>query len=155
LFCIVALVIWKNKDINSIYKVIGGLFLGALGLGILLIMISNGVSSNLLLLIVALSFLGLSEALVAPTIFSLVVKYVNPKYFATAKSLLIIPISIFTGLFSLVFISDYNIDHSHRIVRFAAIILVVLATVVYFLRGRFLKGTTTPSEIDEIGQPEV
>lgn len=148
-FCIIALVYWKNKYLKRIIKIISGLVFAAVGFLIIMILTKNGAMANLPFLLIALAFLGISEVLIAPTINSILVVYVKSKYLATIYSLLIIPSRVFASIF--LYIQLFEYDEIQSILIFSIILLILLVVVLYLLRNHFIETENMSLEIEEIG----
>lgn len=150
IFCFVALVYWRNNHLKRIIKIIGGLVSAAIGFLMIMILAKNGSSANIPFLLIALSFIGISEVLIAPTIHSILVVYVKSKYIATIYSLLVIPTRLFTALF--IFIEVFEYDEIQPILVFSIILLLLLGIALYLLRDYFIETENMSMEIDEIGR---
>lgn len=152
IFCLIALVYWKYNYLKRIIKIICGLVSAAIGFLIVLILTKNGASSNIPFLLFALTFIALSEVLIAPTINSLLVTYVKSKYLATIYSLIVIPSSIFRSLWGYMALFEY--DDIDSILIFCIVLLIVMGVFLYLIRELFIETNNLSSEIEEIGTRE-
>lgn len=153
-FGVLFVLLWNTKTVSRVFKIITGFTMAALGFGLLLILSKNGAASNISFVILGLVILGISEVILAPSIYALMVVYVNPKYLATANVAFIIPPRVLLTLYGYLTISGYESEGSQLVLTMSALTMLASAVLVFLLKDFFIENVSTPSEIDEIGQPE-
>ena len=87
LFTIIASIFWSFYYYNQYSKLLIGFFLGAVSVGMLMLIPSEMTEEGLLYFGLSAVFLGLAEVHIVPVVLSLLTKYTNPKYLAIVISL--------------------------------------------------------------------
>ncbi|AXT62041.1 MFS transporter [Aquimarina sp. AD10] len=100
---VIAIILWSYFYNNQFIKLTIGFLLGAISFGVLFLIPETPSEKHLILYLISSLFLSLSEIHIAPVIYAILTKYVNPKYLAIVISLAFIPTRFFTfivGLFN-------------------------------------------------------
>ena len=96
---IVLMIIWTYKYISNEKKLLIGYLLGIISFLMFIILKNNIQSHGFIFYILAIFLLATAETFIEPVLFSTITKYVNPKYLATANSLVKIPMRLMSALF--------------------------------------------------------
>lgn len=91
---IIASILWSFYSTNYLKKLTWGFFLGAIAFALCILMSFP----SPMIYLSSLFFLGVSEILVAPVLYSTLTNNSNPKYLAIILSLSFIPVTLFTAL---------------------------------------------------------
>ena len=100
---IIAIILWTYFYSNQFFKLMLGFIFGVISFGILFLIPKVPTEQHTIAYLISLLFLAISEIHIVPIIYSILIKYSNPKYLAILISLTFLPtrlISIIFGLFN-------------------------------------------------------
>lgn len=134
--CLITAIIWTYFYNSRFFKILLGFVFGVLSYGVLLFIPEVPTEQYLFIFITSMLFLALSEVLIAPTIFGVLLQYSNPKYLAILISLMFIPTRLMALLFGL--FENHFEENSMLGLKFSivAMSIIALALMGYLLWNR-------------------
>lgn len=108
---LIAAIYWSYNYSNPFFKLILGFLFGIIAFGLLFLIPAIPVEQHAILYFLSLLSLGIAEISISPIMFSVLIRYTNPKYLSIFISLSMILVRLFIYVGSIVkeFISDLHL----------------------------------------------
>ena len=108
---LLAAIYWSYNYSNPFFKLILGFLFGIIAFGLLFLIPTIPVEQHAILYLLSLLSLGIAEIYISPIMFSVLIRYTNPKYLSIfiSLSMIIVRLFIYVGGIVHEFISDLHL----------------------------------------------
>ena len=142
---LLAAIYWSYNYSNPFFKLILGFLFGTIAFGLLFLLPTIPVEHHAILYLLSLLSLGIAEIYISPIMFSVLIRYTNPKYLSIfiSLSMILVRLLIYVGSIVHEFLSDLHLT------AFLGMSSFTVLSVVFFLYIRPTKSFNEDySEVD-------